>query len=81
MSYPYPQDRNRDRREKGEQPYEDARKEMAETDALIQNEAEAAGEARHAEHEADQARRTEQAATDRLREVGQELRELEDDRR
>jgi hypothetical protein len=45
MSYPYPQDRHRDRREKGEQPYKDSRQEMAETDAALQAEAEAFGEA------------------------------------
>ena len=29
MSYPYPQDRHRDRKEKGEQPYKDAREAMS----------------------------------------------------
>ena len=28
MSYPYPQDRNRGRKEKGDQPYKDARQAM-----------------------------------------------------
>ncbi len=44
MSYPYPQDRHRDRREKGEQPYKDAREEMREQEAQLQTEAEAFGE-------------------------------------
>jgi hypothetical protein len=46
MSYPYPQDRHRDRKEKGEQPYKDSREEMAQTDATMQAQAEAFGEAR-----------------------------------
>ena len=45
MSYPYPQDRHRDRKEKGEQPYKDAREAMSQTEADIQAEAEAFGEA------------------------------------
>jgi hypothetical protein len=44
MSYPYPQDRHRDRKEKGEQPYKDAREAMAQNEAGIQAEAEAFGE-------------------------------------
>lgn len=44
MSYPYPQDRHLDRKEKGEQPYKDAREAMSQNDASIQAEAEAFGE-------------------------------------
>ena len=44
MSYPYPQDRHRDRKEKGDQPYKDAREAMAQNEAGIQAEAEAFGE-------------------------------------
>ena len=33
MSYPYPQDRHRDRKEKGEQPYKDAREAMSQNEA------------------------------------------------
>jgi hypothetical protein len=44
MSYPYPQDRHLDRKEKGEQPYKDAREAMAQNEADIQAEAEAFGE-------------------------------------
>jgi hypothetical protein len=46
MSYPYPQDRHLDRKEKGEQPYKDAREAMAQERAEIQAEAEAFGEER-----------------------------------
>ena len=44
MSYPYPQDRHLDRKEKGEQPYKDAREAMSQNEANIQAEAEAFGE-------------------------------------
>jgi hypothetical protein len=40
MSYAYPQDRTRDRQTKGEQPYEDARQAMAETEDEIPSNAE-----------------------------------------
>ena len=35
MSYPYPQDRTRDKRTKGEEQYEDAREAYGETEAAI----------------------------------------------
>ena len=35
MSYPYPQDRTRDKRTKGEEPYEDAREALAENEAEL----------------------------------------------
>jgi hypothetical protein len=44
MSYPYPQDRHLDRKEKGDQPYKDAREAMSQNEASIQAEAEAFGE-------------------------------------
>ena len=44
MSYPYPQDRHLDRKEKGEQPYKDAREAMSQNEASTQAEAEAFGE-------------------------------------
>lgn len=36
MSYPYPQDRARDKRTKGEEPYEDAREAFGENEAEIE---------------------------------------------
>jgi hypothetical protein len=36
MSYPYPQDRHRDRKEKGEQPYKDAKEAMAQQEAEVE---------------------------------------------
>lgn len=36
MSYPYPEDRTREKRTKGDQPYEDAREAYGETEAEIE---------------------------------------------
>ena len=70
MSYPYPQDRNRDRKEKGEQPYKDARQAMTESDAGIQAEAEAFGEAHLPPTDGERVERLEAEATTLLRKVG-----------
>ena len=43
MSYPYPQDRHRDRKEKGEQPYKDAKESLAQSSASIQAQEETFG--------------------------------------
>jgi hypothetical protein len=72
MSYPYPQDRHRDRKEKGEQPYKDARQAMAETEESIQAEAEAFGEETLREKNAESLEQLEKDAVERLREVGSE---------
>jgi hypothetical protein len=40
VSYPYQQDRLRDRKEKGEHPYKDAKEAMTQLDARLQAEAE-----------------------------------------
>jgi hypothetical protein len=69
MSYPYPQDRHRDRKEKGEQPYKDAREAMAQQDASIQAGAEAFGEANLRETDEERVARLEDEAVERLREV------------
>lgn len=70
MSFPYPQDRNRDRREKGEQPYKDAREAMAETEASMQAEAEAFGEARSHMTEEERIDHLEAEAAESMRRVG-----------
>ncbi len=49
MSYPYPEDRTREKRTKGQQPYNDARERLAESEVELETEAEAYGEARQAE--------------------------------
>ena len=44
MSYPYPQDRHRDRKEKGDQPYKDAKEAMAQQEAAETVEAQEDGQ-------------------------------------
>jgi hypothetical protein len=70
MSYPYPQDRHRDRKEKGEQPYKDAKEAMAQEEAQLQTEAEAFGEQMARSHEQRQF-----DATERLAQINREVTE------
>jgi hypothetical protein len=70
MSYPYPQDRHLDRKEKGEQPYKDAREAMAQNEAGIQAEAEAFGEEHLRQTDEERMEQLEAEAQARLREVG-----------
>lgn len=70
MSFPYPQDRARENREKGTQPYQDAKQAMAEKEAQVQAEAEALGEARRDQTDEERAARL--AAEARLREVNRD---------
>ena len=70
MSYPYPQDRHRDRKEKGEQPYKDAREAMSQNEAGIQAEAEAFGEEHLRKTDEERLAQLESEAPDLLREVG-----------
>lgn len=69
MSFPYPQDRSRERRENGEQPYQEAKEALAQGEVQIQIEAEAQGEARRDETDAEFAARLAADAEDRLAEV------------
>ena len=75
MSYPYPQDRHIDRKEKGEQPYKDAKEAMAQQKAEIREQAEAFGEARADEQE--RTARVEQEMEERFAEIGNEARETD----
>ena len=70
MSYPYPQDRHLDRKEKGEQPYKDAREAMAQNDASIQAEAEAFGEENLRQTDEERIERLESEAPALLGKVG-----------
>jgi hypothetical protein len=70
MSYPYPQDRHLDRKEKGDQPYKDAREAMAQNDASIQAEAEAFGEAHLHQTDEERVEQLEAEAPELLRKVG-----------
>jgi hypothetical protein len=81
MSYPYPQDRNRDRRVKGEQPYKDAKEAMAESEEHLQAEAEAFGEAEQSEEQTELVERLQADAVARLREVGEERERAASERR
>ena len=73
MSYPYPQDRHRDRKEEGEQPYKDAREAMSQQNAEIQAGAEEFGESKLRQSDEERHDELEERATSRLREVGQSL--------
>jgi hypothetical protein len=70
MSYPYPQDRHLDRKEKGEQPYKDAREAMAQNEASIQAEAEAFGEEHLRQTDEERMEQLESEAPARLGKVG-----------
>lgn len=72
MSFPYPQDRARENREKGTQPYQDAKHAMAEKEAQVQAEAEALGEARRDQTDEERAARLAAEAEARLREVNRD---------
>ena len=70
MSYPYPQDRHLDRKEKGDQPYKDAREAMSQNEAHIQAEAEAFGEEHLRLTDEERQEQLESEATALLRKVG-----------
>lgn len=74
MSYPYPQDRHRDRREKGDQPYEDAREAYAETEAEIDRNAPLPHEEQANRTDDDQAH----DAEERFEQIGEEVVEKRD---
>jgi len=73
MSYPYPQDRHRDRKEKGEQPYKDAKESMAQSSAQLQTEAEAYGESHRNESVEERDERIATELAERIRDVNSEL--------
>jgi hypothetical protein len=82
MSYPYPQDRHLDRKEKGEQPYKDAREAMSQNEAGIQAEAEAFGEEHLRQTDEERLEHLESEAPTLLRKVGADReRSPEDDAR
>ncbi len=70
MSYPYPQDRHLDRKEKGDQPYKDAREAMSQNEASIHAEAEAFGEEHLRQTDEERMEQLEAEAADLLRKVG-----------
>jgi len=70
MSNPYPQDRHLDRKEKGEQPYKDAREAMSQNEVNIQAEAEAFGEENLRQTDEERLEQLEAEAPELLRKVG-----------
>ena len=79
MSYPYPQDRTRDQQTKGEQPYQDAKEAMAQSEVQIQGDAEAFGEALRDESGEDRATRIAAEMEDRVRATTREVAAAHDD--
>ena len=79
MSYPYPQDRHLDRKEKGDQPYKDAREAMSQNEASIQAEAEAFGEEHLRQTDEERLENLEAEAPALLRKVGDARERDKDD--
>lgn len=73
MSMPYPQDRHRERKEKGEQPYKDAREALSESEAELNREASTREGFDATESEEERRARQEAEASERLAEIGEEL--------
>jgi hypothetical protein len=80
MSYPYPQDRHRDRKEKGEQPYKDAKESMSQQDARLRSEEMAYVEEHHPISDEERIEQLEADANERLAEINDELRKEQEKR-
>jgi len=75
MSYPYPQDRTRDKQTKGDEPYKDAREDYAESEAQIKANAAKPLEPNDELTEEERNALQEQQAEERFREIGDEVDE------
>lgn len=77
MSYPYPEDRTREKRTKGEEPYKDNREEMRESDVRLTQQEEEYGEehlsARNRETAEQRRNRTEADMERELDRAGQQV--------
>lgn len=73
MSLPYPHDRARARQDEGEQPYKDAREEMGQKDAKLQNQAALLQGVDQAETDEERTACVESEAAARLEQVQDEL--------
>ena len=73
MSFPYPQDRHRDRKEKGAQPYQDDKEAMRKAESALQSEAEEWGESHQRESDEERTARVEAEMEERLRDVHREV--------
>ena len=69
MSYPYPQDRARDKRTKGDEPYEDAREAFGENEAEIRRTAPQGREQRPERTDEEQAH----DAEERFEKIGEDV--------
>jgi len=79
MSYPYPQDRTRNKREKGQEPYLDARETLTQSEHDLETEAIAYGDA-HQEADSDERRaRLEAEMKQRFAAINREVVERADE--
>ncbi|HEU5433455.1 MAG TPA: hypothetical protein VFU81_17450 [Thermomicrobiales bacterium] len=72
MSYPYPEDRTRDKRTKGLQPYKEAREKFAEREVELETEAERYGETHQEETGKAAGERLAEALRDETRRIMEE---------
>jgi hypothetical protein len=75
MSMPYPQDRHRDRKEKGDQPYKDAKETFTETEAQLRDKAPGQEDPDALLSQEERTALQEQQAADRLGKIGDEPEE------
>jgi hypothetical protein len=73
MSYPYPQDRNRERNEKAEQPYDEAKESLAESEAEIRSHAPRDEQESALRTEEERQELQEQQAEERFRVIGEDV--------
>jgi hypothetical protein len=78
MSYPYPQDRNREQREKGQQPYKDAREKLSQSEHDLENEAIAFGDANQEADSDERRARLEAEMEQRFAKINREVVERAD---
>lgn len=74
MSYPYPQDRHRDRKEKGEQPYKDAKERFSQQNAALRGDELEYAEGHQPQSDQDRIARLEADAAERLSATSEQLR-------
>jgi len=72
MSYPYPQDRHLDRKEKGDQPYQDAKEAFAQKEAELETKAMPERDPNDLLTEEERKELQEQQASERFRDIGEE---------
>ena len=78
MSYPYPQDRTRKKREKGQEPYLDAREALTRSEHDLETEAIAYGDAHQEEDSEERRTRLEAEMKQRFAKINREVVERAD---